>query len=97
MPTLLRELIPSWLNQTSDGLGLYTCEEKSCFHRNLSAMPSELTTANSAGLGRRFLWSSMSYALTEWEFSAGSYGGFAMNQHVGMASSPPGKCHTSVI
>jgi hypothetical protein len=23
MPTLLRELIPSWLNQTSDALGLY--------------------------------------------------------------------------
>jgi len=28
MPTLLRELIPSWLNQTSDVLGLYMVESR---------------------------------------------------------------------
>jgi len=73
-----RELIPSWLNQTSDGTGLYMYDLRTCpvfehvvpsdshgpirivalyhdlstrrgshvLHRNLSAMLSELTTAN---------------------------------------------------
>jgi integrase len=42
------------------------CEEKACFHLNLSAMPCEPPTANSAGLGSRFLW--LSKSLREEQF-----------------------------
>jgi hypothetical protein len=59
------------------------CGEKSCFHPNLSATPSGPTMANSAELGRRFLKSSISCVLRNWQFWEGSYGGLRMAQQVG--------------